>query len=201
MPDPAVRAAAHLDTAGRVVASVLSLWLSLSFSTTAKRSLCSTTRANSKQPEDKQDDERDQGGKQEQGEIDPGEEDERCRPAAAANESSHCFPQRASFPNRARFAYSGNRQAEPAKRDLHSSVLGGTAGEQNLIGGKLAKRILDRDHWVGLPRAPLGLIPTALLALLFDLKARREEAWLMERFPKYAAYRARTPRRFVPWLY
>jgi len=49
--------------------------------------------------------------------------------------------------------------------------------------------------------APLGLIPTALLAFLFDLKARREEAWLSERFPAYAAYRAGTPRRFVPWLY
>jgi protein-S-isoprenylcysteine O-methyltransferase Ste14 len=49
--------------------------------------------------------------------------------------------------------------------------------------------------------APLGLIPTALLVLLFDLKARREEAWLIERFPAYATYRAGTPRRFVPWLY
>ena len=49
--------------------------------------------------------------------------------------------------------------------------------------------------------APLGLVPTALLAVLFDLKARREEAWLIERFPEYAAYQARTPRRFVPWLY
>jgi protein-S-isoprenylcysteine O-methyltransferase Ste14 len=49
--------------------------------------------------------------------------------------------------------------------------------------------------------APLGLVPTALLAVLFDLKARREEAWLIERLPEYAAYRARTPRRFVPWLY
>jgi protein-S-isoprenylcysteine O-methyltransferase Ste14 len=49
--------------------------------------------------------------------------------------------------------------------------------------------------------APLGLIPTALLALLFDLKARREEAWLIERFPAYATYREGTPRRFVPWLY
>jgi hypothetical protein len=26
-------------------------------------------------------------------------------------------------------------------------------------------------------------------------------AWLSERFPAYAAYRAATPRRFVPWLY
>jgi protein-S-isoprenylcysteine O-methyltransferase Ste14 len=49
--------------------------------------------------------------------------------------------------------------------------------------------------------APLGLVPTALLAVLFDVKARREEAWLIERFPEYAAYRARTPRQFVPWLY
>jgi protein-S-isoprenylcysteine O-methyltransferase Ste14 len=52
-----------------------------------------------------------------------------------------------------------------------------------------------------LAEAPLGLLPTALLAVLFDLKARREEAWLAERFPDYAGYRARTKRRFVPWLY
>jgi protein-S-isoprenylcysteine O-methyltransferase Ste14 len=52
-----------------------------------------------------------------------------------------------------------------------------------------------------LAEAPLGLLPTVLLALLFDLKARREEAWLIERFPEYAAYQTRTPRRFVPWLY
>jgi len=52
-----------------------------------------------------------------------------------------------------------------------------------------------------LAEAPLGLVPTVLLALLFDLKARREEAWLIERFPEYAAYRTHTPRRFVPWLY
>src|SRR5213593_3730532 len=45
--------------------------------------------------------------------------------------------------------------------------------------------------------APLGLVPTALLAVLFDLKARREEAWLIERFPEYEAYQAHTPRRFV----
>jgi protein-S-isoprenylcysteine O-methyltransferase Ste14 len=45
---------------------------------------------------------------------------------------------------------------------------------------------------------PLGLVPTALLALLIDLKARREETWLIERFPEYALYQARTPRRFVP---
>ena len=38
------------------------------------------------------------------------------------------------------------------------------------------------------------------LALLFDAKARREEAWLVARHPGYAAYRSRT-RRFIPGLY
>jgi protein-S-isoprenylcysteine O-methyltransferase Ste14 len=50
----------------------------------------------------------------------------------------------------------------------------------------------------------LGLliaVAAVLLVLLFDLKARREEAWLIERFPAYATYREGTPRRFVPWLY
>ena len=49
--------------------------------------------------------------------------------------------------------------------------------------------------------APLGLIPTTAARPALDLKARREEAWLIERFRAYAAYRAATPRRFVPWLY
>ena len=49
--------------------------------------------------------------------------------------------------------------------------------------------------------SPLGLIPAALLALVFDLKARLEEAWLTERRPEYAGYRQRTPRRFIPGAY
>jgi protein-S-isoprenylcysteine O-methyltransferase Ste14 len=48
--------------------------------------------------------------------------------------------------------------------------------------------------------APLALVPTLLLALLFDLKSRREEAWLLERYPEYTRYRERT-HRFVPGLY
>jgi protein-S-isoprenylcysteine O-methyltransferase Ste14 len=38
------------------------------------------------------------------------------------------------------------------------------------------------------------------LAVWMDLKARREEAWLLARYPGYAAYRARS-RRFVPRIY
>jgi protein-S-isoprenylcysteine O-methyltransferase Ste14 len=39
-----------------------------------------------------------------------------------------------------------------------------------------------------------------LLAGWLDLKSRREEAWLVERYPAYAEYRARTA-RFVAGLY
>jgi protein-S-isoprenylcysteine O-methyltransferase Ste14 len=49
--------------------------------------------------------------------------------------------------------------------------------------------------------APLALLPTALLAVVFDLKSRREEAWLVERYPEYGAYRERTPRRFIPLVW
>jgi protein-S-isoprenylcysteine O-methyltransferase Ste14 len=52
-----------------------------------------------------------------------------------------------------------------------------------------------------LAESPLGLVATALLAVLFDLKARLEEQWLEERGGAYADYRRRTPWRFVPGLY
>jgi protein-S-isoprenylcysteine O-methyltransferase Ste14 len=47
----------------------------------------------------------------------------------------------------------------------------------------------------------LGSLVAALgLAVWMDLKARREEAWLLTRYPGYAAYRARSW-RFVPRIY
>jgi protein-S-isoprenylcysteine O-methyltransferase Ste14 len=48
--------------------------------------------------------------------------------------------------------------------------------------------------------APLALAAAVGLAIWLDLKSRREELWLGERYPGYAAYRGRT-RRFVPRLY
>lgn len=44
----------------------------------------------------------------------------------------------------------------------------------------------------------LGLGPTALLALLFELKSRREELWLAEHHEAYRAYRERVRHRFIP---
>jgi protein-S-isoprenylcysteine O-methyltransferase Ste14 len=41
---------------------------------------------------------------------------------------------------------------------------------------------------------------TLALALVLDLKRRREEVWLLDRFPAYAAYRERT-KPLVPFVY
>lgn len=46
----------------------------------------------------------------------------------------------------------------------------------------------------------LALVLTGALAVVLDLKSRREEIWLRERFPGYAAYAART-RKFIPGIY
>lgn len=39
-----------------------------------------------------------------------------------------------------------------------------------------------------------------ILFLVLDLKSRREERWLMEKYPEYGAYRQRV-RRLIPFLY
>ena len=46
----------------------------------------------------------------------------------------------------------------------------------------------------------LRLVFTLLLALFFDAKARREEDWLIARYPDYLTYRQRV-RRLIPGLY
>jgi protein-S-isoprenylcysteine O-methyltransferase Ste14 len=46
----------------------------------------------------------------------------------------------------------------------------------------------------------LTLVYAALLFLLFDAKARREERWLVEKFPSYTGYQRRV-RKLVPFLY
>lgn len=47
--------------------------------------------------------------------------------------------------------------------------------------------------------APLALPVAAVLGAVLALKSRSEEAWLVERYPEYAAYQKATPRRFLPW--
>ena len=47
---------------------------------------------------------------------------------------------------------------------------------------------------------PVALVLAVGLLAFFDLKSRREEAWLVDRFPDYPAYRSRT-RRLIPFVY
>jgi len=52
---------------------------------------------------------------------------------------------------------------------------------------------------IALDFSPVVFAPTVLLAIVFWLKSLREEAWLLELYPGYDAYRRATPHRFVPW--
>lgn len=61
-----------------------------------------------------------------------------------------------------------------------------------LILGTLGLGLL-RANWVGLALA-------VLLFLFFDLKSRREEAWLREAYAEYPAYQRRV-RKLIPWVY
>ncbi len=45
-----------------------------------------------------------------------------------------------------------------------------------------------------------ALVASVGLGVFFDAKARREERWLRDQFPEYAAYERRV-RRFIPRLY
>ena len=56
-----------------------------------------------------------------------------------------------------------------------------------------AAAAIDRP-WIG------SFVALAILAVVLDLKRRREEAWLLDRFEGYAAYRRRT-RALIPFLY
>jgi protein-S-isoprenylcysteine O-methyltransferase Ste14 len=45
-----------------------------------------------------------------------------------------------------------------------------------------------------------ALVIAAIYAVFLDLKSRREEIWLRERYPEYAVY-ARHTRRLIPYVY
>lgn len=60
--------------------------------------------------------------------------------------------------------------------------------------------VLAAVGWSLLTGSLIALALSAALAVALDLKSRREEVWLYERYPDYSAYAART-RRFVPGIY
>jgi protein-S-isoprenylcysteine O-methyltransferase Ste14 len=60
--------------------------------------------------------------------------------------------------------------------------------------------IVSALGWALFAASLLALAFTAALAVFLDLKARREEVWLRERYPIYVHY-ARRVKRFVPGVY
>lgn len=54
--------------------------------------------------------------------------------------------------------------------------------------------------WAVFTGSPPSFVAALALVVWLDLKARREETWLIDHYPAYAGYRARTA-RFVPYLY
>jgi protein-S-isoprenylcysteine O-methyltransferase Ste14 len=60
--------------------------------------------------------------------------------------------------------------------------------------------VIGSAGWALLTASLPALGAAALLLAFFDLKSRREEAWLVEAYPDYEAYRART-RRMIPRIY
>jgi protein-S-isoprenylcysteine O-methyltransferase Ste14 len=54
---------------------------------------------------------------------------------------------------------------------------------------------------ISLALSPWSLVVSAILAVIWALKASVEERFLIERYPAYAEYRSRTRYRLVPFLY
>ena len=61
--------------------------------------------------------------------------------------------------------------------------------------------ILIALGWTTFFASPVGIGLTVILVLFVELKAHREELWLVEHYPEYADYRHRTPRKFIPFVY
>jgi len=60
--------------------------------------------------------------------------------------------------------------------------------------------VLASLGWAVLRASPAAVLATVVLALILDVKRRREEAWLVARFPDYQAYR-RSTAALIPRLY
>lgn len=59
--------------------------------------------------------------------------------------------------------------------------------------------ILASFGWAMVMASPSAVVLATVLLLFFELKAMREEAWLVAHDERYAEYRRGT-RRFVPWV-
>jgi protein-S-isoprenylcysteine O-methyltransferase Ste14 len=92
-----------------------------------------------------------------------------------------------------------DRSMSPMPRPRDTAVLIQDGVYRRLRHPIYAALILIAMGWSLLMASFLALGLAIALALLLDLKARREEIWLRDRYPGYAEYATHT-KRFVPGL-
>lgn len=93
-----------------------------------------------------------------------------------------------------------DRSLSPLPRPRDTAVLIQDGVYRRLRHPIYAGLILLALGWGLLTASWLSIGLAVALALLLDLKARREEVWLRERYPGYVGYAAHT-RKFVPGIY
>ena len=54
--------------------------------------------------------------------------------------------------------------------------------------------------WGLIQQSTLVWLYVVIIAIFFDIKSRKEEHWLVERFPAYTDYQGRV-RKLIPWIY
>ena len=54
--------------------------------------------------------------------------------------------------------------------------------------------------WGLIQQSALVWLYVLIIAIFFDIKSRKEEQWLVERFSTYADYQGRV-RKLIPWIY
>jgi protein-S-isoprenylcysteine O-methyltransferase Ste14 len=54
--------------------------------------------------------------------------------------------------------------------------------------------------WGLIQQSTLVWMYVVIIAIFFDIKSRKEEQWLVERFSAYADYQGRV-RKLIPWIY
>ncbi len=92
------------------------------------------------------------------------------------------------------------RNLTPMPRPLDDAVLVEHGIYATIRHPIYAGLILGGLGWSAVTRSLPAAAVTVGLAIFFDLKARREEAWLVDRYPGYLAYSERSS-RFVPRVY
>ncbi len=94
----------------------------------------------------------------------------------------------------------GRKNLTPFPRPKHDATLvedGVYAVVRHPIYGGLSLAALG---WALAWRSPVTLGLSVLLFLFFDIKSHREEQWLRQRFPQYAAYQHRV-KKLIPFIY